>query len=260
MEIVLKPRHTPGASVNRTKNNWRLDIPAGGRGTYRLAQLDDYAALSHKHFHHTPPWTLSLRAKVSASDLPGTWGFGLWNDPFGFSLGFPVRTGDLVGGTARRMPVLPNAAWFFHASPPNWLSFRDEIPARGFFAGTIRSPRLPSLLLAPALLALPFLVLRPISRLLRRLAGRRVRQDAAAISIDVTQWHEYSIQWLRECVEFKIDGEILLQTSLSPHPPLGLVFWIDNQFAAWTSDGRLGYGTLDNPAAWMEIRSFEKIG
>ncbi|MBE3067899.1 MAG: hypothetical protein IMZ73_10825 [Chloroflexi bacterium] len=252
MEIGLKPRCTPGASVNRTDIGWRLDIPAGVRGAYRLAQLDDYSALSRRHFHHATPWTLSLHAKVSASNLPGTWGFGLWNDPFGFSLGF--------GGAAGRLPVLPNAAWFFHASPPNWLSFRDEIPAHGFFAGTINSPHVPPLLLAPALLALPFLALRPISRLLRKLAGQTVRQDAAEISVDVTKWHEYSIQWLRETTEFKLDGETILQTSISPVPPLGLVLWIDNQFAAWTSEGRLGYGTLDNQAAWLELKSFEKNG
>jgi hypothetical protein len=251
MKIDLKPRHTPGASVNRTENGWRLDIPAGPRGSYRLAQLDDYAALSRRHFYHAPPWTFSLQARVSASNLPGTWGFGLWNDPFGFSLGF--------GGTAGRLPVLPNAAWFFHASPPNWLSFRNEIPAQGFFAGTIHSPRLPSLLLAPAILALPFLVLRHISRLLRRLASQTVRQETAAISVDVTNWHEYSIKWLRETLEFKMDGETILQTSISPAPPLGLVLWIDNQFAAWTPEGRLGYGTLDNPAAWLEIKSYSDI-
>ncbi len=250
MEIGLKPRCTPGAAVDRTTNGWRLDLPAGARGTYRLAQLDDYAALSRRHFPHTPPSALSLRARVSAANLPGTWGFGLWNDPFGFSLGF--------GGTAGRLPVLPNAAWFFHASPPNWLSFRDEIPARGFFAGTTRSPHLPSLLLAPGLLAAPLLAIRPLSRLLRRLAGQTVRQDAVALSTNVTTWHEYSIFWLREGVEFKIDGETILRTSISPAPPLGLVLWIDNQFAAWTPEGRLGYGTLDNPSAWLEIEAFEK--
>jgi hypothetical protein len=245
MEIVLNPRCTPGASVNRTENGWRLDIPVGARGAYRLAQLDDYVALSRMHFHHTPPWTLNLHSKVSAPDLPATWGFGLWNDPFGLSLGF--------GGTAGRLPVLPNAAWFFHASPPNWLSFRNEIPAHGFFAGTLNSPHVPPLLLAPVLLALPFLALRPASRLLRLLASKTVQQDAAAISIDVTKWHKYSIHWLRECAEFKIDGETILKTSISPAPPLGMVLWIDNQFAAWTPEGRFGFGTLDNPAACLEI-------
>ena len=185
-------------------------------------------------------------------NIPGTWGFGLWNDPFGFSLGF--------GGKPGRLPVLPNAAWFFHGSPPNWLSLRDEIPAHGFFAGTLNSPRVPSLLLAPALFTLPFLTFRRISRLLRRVAAQTVRQEARAISIDVTEWHNYSIKWLCEEIEFEIDGESILKSSNSPAPPLGLVLWLDNQFAAWTPEGKLGYGTLDNPAAWLELRTLEMNG
>jgi len=250
MEFTLNPTTTPKASVNCTRNGWRLEIPVGERGTYRLAQLDDYAALPRAHFLHSPPWTCSLRARVSASNLPGTWGFGLWNDPFGFSLGFT--------GKAGRLPVLPNAAWFFHASSPNWLSFRDNIPSHGFFAGATRSPHIPPLVLAPVFFALPFMGLRPISFLIRRLASQIIQQDAAAIDVEVSQWHEYSIKWLRECSEFILDGKIILQTSISPGPTLGLVFWIDNQFAAWTPEGRLGYGTLNNPPAWLEIESFKQ--
>lgn len=227
-----------------------MNIPAGKSGTYRLAQLDDYGTLSRGHFHHAPPLTFSLQARVSASGFPGTWGFGLWNDPFGFSVGF--------GGTAGRLPVLPNSAWFFHASPPNWLAISDGIPGNGFFAGTIHSPRIPSLFLTPALITMPFMILRPTSRLLRKVASQISRQESAAILVDVTNWHEYSIKWLRKILEFKIDGTTILQTSISPSPPLGLVLWIDNQYAAWTPEGRLGYGTLGNPAAWLEVKSFVK--
>ncbi len=192
---------------------------------------------------------MRLQAKVSAPNLPGTWGFGLWNDPFGFSLGF--------GRTEGRLPVLPNAAWFFHASEPNWLSLRSDIPANGFFAGTWNSPRIPSLLLAPALITLPMLLIKPISRFLRRIIAKIMTQDAAPISIDVTTWHEYSIDWLHEFLEFKIDGETCLKSKIPPRPPLGVVLWIDNQFAAWTPEGQLGYGTLDSPNASMEIKSLE---
>lgn len=269
MEIGLTPRRTPGATVSRTTNGWRLDIPAGTRRTYRLAQLDDYAnpstgsrqtrfvssgqAPSRSRFRHAPPWTLRLRARVSDNKLPGTWGFGLWNDPFGLSFGF--------GGKPGRLPALPQTAWFMHASPPNWIALRDspspgsnrKLPANGFFAATFRSPRIPSFLFAPGLLALLLFELRPTSRLLRRLASRVIRQDAAGINVDVTQWHEYSIQWLNEGCMFTVDGSEILCTPNSPCPPLGLVLWIDNQFAAWTPEGRLGYGTLENPAAWLEI-------
>jgi hypothetical protein len=31
------------------------------------------------------------------------------------------------------------------------------------------------------------------------------------------------------------------------------VIWIDNQFVAWDPQGHLASGTLDNPAAWLEL-------
>jgi hypothetical protein len=251
MEIALEPRCTNGGLITKTRDGWQLDIPAGKASTYRLAQLDDYVILTRRSFHHAPPWRIFLQAKISATNLPGTWGFGLWNDPFGFSLGF--------GRTEGRLPVLPNAAWFFHASPPNWLSFRDGIPARGFFVGSIRSPRLPSLILAPAIVALPFLAIRPISRLIRKLTAKIVEQEANEVSIDPTQFHEYSIEWLRECVIYKVDTKTIIKTNVSPFPPMGLVIWIDNQFAAWNPGGHLSYGTLENPAASLEIKSI-KLG
>ena len=65
----------------------RLSIPAGAAGEYRLAQLDDTQHLPRSEFRWQSPCILELRARVSAADLPGTWGFGLWNDPFSASLG-----------------------------------------------------------------------------------------------------------------------------------------------------------------------------
>ncbi|MGA2489276.1 MAG: hypothetical protein ABSF99_03685, partial [Anaerolineales bacterium] len=160
MEIPLTSRQTPGSSVIQTSAGWRLDIPAGPSRTYRLAQLDDYALTPRSRLRQLPPCTLSLHARLSSSDLPGTWGFGLWNDPFGLSLGF--------GGKPGRLPVLPQTAWFMHASPPNWLSLRDDpetVPANGFFAEALRSPRIPPFLFLPSVLALPLLAIKPVSRL-----------------------------------------------------------------------------------------------
>jgi hypothetical protein len=254
MEFELSPRQAGFATLICTTGGWRLDMPAGPPRIYRLAQLDDYARTPRSRLKHAPPWTFSLRARVSGVDLPGTWGFGLWNAPFGLSLGF-------IGGKPGRLPALPQTAWFMHASPPNWLSLRDgpnpgsdqAIPANGFFAGTFRSPLIPSFLFAPALLSLPLFTIRPFSRLMRRLAGRFIHQDAARVIVDVTQWHEYSIHWLSEGCIFSVDGSEILRTPCSPRPPLGLVLWIDNQFAAWTPEGKLEYGTLENPVAWMEL-------
>jgi hypothetical protein len=242
----LAPRHTPGASVIRIANGWRMEIPASStRREYCLAQVDDYSGLSRDSSLHSPPWSISLHARISREGLPGTWGFGLWNDPFGLSLGF--------GGRAGRLPALPNTVWFFYASPPNWISLHDSIPGQGFFAGVSQSPRISSIFLAPAVAALPLMTIRPISRLFRRWAGRLVRQDAALVSAGVMDWHKYTIQWLHDSCMFTVDDRTVLQCRLSPASPLGLVIWIDNQYATWDPQGRFGYGILENPAAWLEV-------
>lgn len=228
------------------RGGWRLNIPGGCAGQYRLAQLDDYQARPRRALPWQPGVQLSLRARVSQRDLPGTWGFGLWNDPFSASLG--------LGGMSRRTPALPQAAWFFHASPPNYLSVRDDLPAQGMLAAVFRSAGLPAWMLAPGLLLLPGLALRPLSRRIRRLARRFVGQETSLLGHDPSGWHDYGLRWGAEGVSFSLDGVTVGQTRLSPRGPLALVLWIDNQYAAWTPQGRLAYGTLVNEGeSWLEI-------
>ncbi len=243
----LQKNLTAGASVQALgEQTWRLEIPAGEKGRYRLAQLDDYGRGRRSDFSWRAPFKLALRGRASAKDIPGTWGFGLWNDPFGMAI--------LSGAEALRLPALPNAAWFFFASAPNYLSLRDDLPAQGGLAATFRSPRWPSLLLAPGLLALPLLLLPPTARLLRRFAGRFVRQDAVQLKLDPLEWHAYTLEWRADRAIFGVDGETVLDTAVVPRGPLGLVLWVDNQYAALPPDGRLSFGSLANPApAWIEI-------
>jgi hypothetical protein len=211
---------------------------------YRCAQVDDYRRLRRNQFVWTPPLRLSLQARVSAPDLPGTWGFGLWNDPFSFSL----------AGVERRLPALPNAAWFFHASPPNYLALHDDHPADGFLAATFSAPRIPSVLLAAALPALPLLFVPPAAARLRPLAGLLVREDAVRLECDVTAWHDYALEWRTGSVRFMVDEQICLDTNVSPGGRLGLVLWIDNQYAAFTPQGAVKFGTLafETPM-WLEV-------
>jgi len=229
---------------------WTLEIPPGPKGHYRLAQLDDYSSLSRKEFPWRPPLTLSLQARVSEAELPGTWGFGFWNDPFSLSLGF--------GGGSRRFPALPNAAWFFFASPQNYLSLRDDLPARGFLAATFRSPACSPPVLAIGILGLPLLIWKPTARLLRQLASRIIRQDAALANIEVTRWHHYSMNWQADSIRFFVDNEILFETSIIPRPPLGFVLWLDNQYAALPPNGCLAYGTLSSEnVVWLQVKDVE---
>jgi len=245
----LIPHFTPGAQVEEISQSddrqaYRLSIPAGSADKYRLSQLDDYTNIKRNKFPLRFPIVLSLSARASSDSIPGTWGFGLWNDPFGLSLGF--------GGNPFRLPALPNAVWFFGASNENHLSFRDDQPGQGFLAQTFRSPAFHPLLI-PAGLGFPF-----SRKLTRRLMGKVIREDGVRLSVDVTQWHRYRLKWREDRVSFEVNNVQMFESSVSPKSPLGLVIWIDNQYAAFTPEGKIGFGVLENTEpAWLEIKDIE---
>jgi len=246
----MRSHATPGASVDAIPDGFRLTIPAGDDRRYRVAQLDDYTSLARRHFPAHPPLTLSLLARASASSLPGTWGFGLWNDPFGLSLGF--------GGNPWRIPALPNAAWFFYASGENYLSFGEK-PGNGFLAQVFCSPAIsPALLALAGILALPLspvLAIRKARASLRKLLRHVVREDGVHLRVDVTEWHGYRFEWSPMRCAFWVDEALVLESPVSPRPPLGLVIWIDNQYAAFTPEGKIGFGVLENTKpAWLEVK------
>ncbi len=243
----LRVRVTEGAEARElSPGAWHLSLPAGKAGAYRWAQLDDYIHLPRSAFLWRPPLKLALSARVSSSQLPGTWGFGFWNDPFNVSAG--------IGGTRRRLPALPNCAWFFYASPDNYLALHDTHPAQGFLAATFSSPLIPPFWLAVGLPVLPLLAMPAAARILRRFLRSLVRESATGLDVEVTAWHSYQLDWDAGEVRFLIDGETKYQTPVSPLGRLGLVLWIDNQFAAFHPDGRVRFGSLDNPGpVWLEL-------
>lgn len=244
MTLDLHERRTPGAGLTRQDGVYRLSVPRGSSREYRLAELDDYANLARFRFPAHPPRTLGLHARASADTIPGTWGFGFWNDPFGMSLGF--------GGQPFRIPALPNALWFFHASEPNHLSFRDDRPGQGFLAQVFSAPRFHPLVMLAGL-QLPFSRIRA-----RRSLGRLIQEDGVRLSADPTQWHSYRLEWSQMRSVFWIDGHPVLETPISPRPPLGLVIWIDNQYAAFRPDGKIGFGLLEQTEpAWLEIKALQ---
>jgi hypothetical protein len=225
---------------------WKLEIPAGGARAYRLAELDDTQGLSRNRFAHSPPVALEVEARSSAADLPGTWGFGLWNEPFGIGLG---------QGGGWRLPEWPDAAWFFSASSASHLTLDDRLPGHGFMMQVFRSPGYPAWLLTPFAPALALLALPVTARFLRRLARKLVRHDGRLCMVSQTDWHLYRLEWTLEEVAFLIDNEMVFRTLVSPRGPLGAVIWIDNQFAAFTPDGNLRAGAEASPEpAWIEVR------
>lgn len=283
----LNPRHAKGSRVeeiSRGSSHYRLSIPSGKADQNRLAQLDDYTQKKRGDFLLRCPLSLTLSARTSSESIPGTWGFGLWNDPFGLSLGF--------GGNPWRLPALPNAVWFFGASEESYLSFREpraersdegwsrsvdevqaahtkrasstsgatnaplsalrEMSANGFLAQTFRSPKFHLRLIAAGL-ALPF-----SRKMTRRLLGKVIVDEGTRVSVDVTQWHRYTLDWREKRVSFEVDDALVFESPVSPHPPLGMVIWIDNQFAAFAPEGRIGFGVLENPEpAWLEVKDIE---
>lgn len=246
----LKARITPGAAVHEIGDgSWRLEIPDGSGGSYRLAQLDDYGGLGRSKF----PWQghtgLELQARVSTEIIPGTWGFGFWNDPFSMGV---LNQGDRV-----RLPTLPNAAWFFNAGPPNDISLFDDQPGQGWLAQVFQAGRRPSLRLGLGAVLGPLAVFSTTGSWLRRFIRRELHQQSTSLVFNVTEWHTYRLDWLPEGVIYQVDGHQALKTNLTPYGPLGLVIWIDNQFAAWGADGRLRWGTLENrQKSWLELRQF----
>jgi len=247
---MLRPHFTPHANIQTNPAGWHLQIPAGESGNYQLAQLDNYVPLSRGNFPFKTPVSLSLQCRASSTSLPGTWGFGFWNDPFAFSLG--------LQGMARRLPALPNACWFFNASPENHLSFDNQNPGSGFLAQTFRSPRIPSVLLLPGVLGAPMLYAKTLSKWLRTIAGKLIRQESLKLDVDTTDWHAYELSWGPNLVSFSIDQAIVFQSPVSPRGPLGLVIWIDNQYAAWTPAGKISMGTLPlKVPAWIEVEQVQ---
>jgi hypothetical protein len=250
MNINIFPRLTEGAQVSPIENGWRLQIPPGSTGVYRWAQLDDYMNLPRKAFPHQAPFEMRLRARVSAANLPGTWGFGLWNDPFSSGLG--------LSGMRRWLPALPQAAWFFHASEQNHLSLRDDLPANGMLMGVFQSAGLPVWALLPIVPLLPGLVIPAAARMLRRAARVLIKEDARQLMMDFREWHEYRLVLLPGGVKFFVDGQLQFETVITPRSRMGLVLWLDNQFAAFRPDGRLAFGTQAcSETAWMEIVDLE---
>jgi hypothetical protein len=242
----LIPHSTPGAQISTIDGTHRrLAIPASETPTYRLAQLDDCGSRRRHDFPWQAPVSFSLQARASRVEIPGTWGFGLWNDPFSMKIGF---------GGSHLLPALPNAAWFFFASPPNYLSFRNDHPADGALAAVFRSPHIPTWVFAPALIGLPLLLVPPAARLARRLAGRIIREDGTRLELDPTEWHHYRLDWRTNGVDFYLDHQLAFTIPLSPRGPLGFILWIDTQYAAWTPDGRLKYGSLPSDSNWIEVK------
>ena len=74
------------------------------------------------------------------------------------------------------------------------------------------------------------------------------------MDLDPTSWHAYEIDWQEDAAIFRLDEQNIFETKVNPQGPLGLVIWVDNQYASLPPNGRVGYGTLANEmTAWIEV-------
>ncbi len=206
-------------------------------GAYADAQLDDTAGLARRNFRWQPPLRLSLRARISESVPLGTFGFGFWNDPFAVAFG--------QGGAARKFPTAPQCVWFFHGSPPLDLPLASGVPGCGWKAATLRSRVIPALLLAPlAAGAFALAGLPPARRWLFARARNFYQAEESLLSADPSGWHAYAVEWQPSFAAFSVDGREVLRSLHPPVGPLGLVLWIDNQYAVASAAKGFAFGVL----------------
>ena len=219
----------------------RLLRPEATLQQYSNAQLDDYSP-------HQAPVTLTLRARFShnADRLKGTAGFGFWNAPFA------------PGSTRLRFP---KTAWFFFGSPPLNLPLAMDVPGNGFKMATLDATHWQFFTLLPTA-PIGFLLTRhpKLYRLLWSIGQRAIRASEAPLNLDMRELHEYQVDWQRDQVRFVVDGNLLHTSPYSPTGQMGIVIWIDNQYAIATPQGKFGWGlvTADEPQ-WLEIQEL-RIG
>ena len=231
----------------------RMGFESAEHGRYTDAQIDDYTGLSRSQFPWRPPLCMQVRARstlpaATASDtseskgiLRGTAGFGFWNYPFS------IR-GDIL--------MLPEAVWFFYASPPSDIALVPNSIGWGWKAQVVHAMR-PGMIvtIVPTLLAIGRGRLtrntRSAAHWLQRLSGA----SEALLPIEMTEWHTYRLEWYATEVHFWVDERHILQVSHPPHGPLGFVAWLDNQFAIATPRGTLRFGTVSCEPQWVELDS-----
>lgn len=223
-------------------------LPSERRG-YADAQLDDYRFLPRSRFPWQPPLLMTLRARVSQPEPPGTFGFGFWNDPFTLSLG--------QGGAARRLPAAPNAIWFFYGSKPNDMALAPGVPGHGWKAASLRTPAIPTLLLTPpALVAVALAQIPMLRRPVMKTALGIVQASEVILDFPVQEWHTYQIAWEVGRARFLVDGVLMLEAAKPPTGPLGFVAWIDNQYAIASPRGGFRFGVLPTTEEqWLEIEA-----
>jgi hypothetical protein len=231
-----------------------MGFESAQQGLYTDAQIDDYGNLSRSDFPWRPPLRMeviarssvpaaTLRNNESTLTLQGTAGFGFWNYPFSVK-------GDIL--------MLPEAVWFFYASPPSNMALVPGIPGWGWKAQVVHTMQASSLTATVPLAAtIAFGLLtgktRPAARWMQKVSGA----CEVLLPVEMTEWHTYILEWKRSKALFWVDDTLVLRSPQSPTRPLGFVAWLDNQYAIATPRGVLRFGTISSGPQWLEIDSLK---
>lgn len=215
---------------------------------YSNAQIDDYRHLRRNAYPWKPPLRFEVRARFSHDTPHGTAGFGFWNEPF--------LSSDL------RMPALPQAIWFFYASPPSDMTLALDVPGWGWKAATLDAGRMPFPLLFPTMpLMIPFMRVPSLYRRLWPGYQRAMHVCEAPVRAEMSEWHTYAIDWLADDARFQVDGAVVLECDAAPRGPLGLVIWLDNRWMVATPQGQLRWGLVQrHDREWMELDWVRVVG
>lgn len=247
-----------GGSLDTGPTGLRFALPNGARaGVYSDAQIDDHSTLAPSRFPWRPPLHVEVRARAShaahpARPLPpdtlehqqwlrGTAGFGFWNNPLSLS------------GAALR---LPDAMWFFAASPPSNMALVPGSVGWGWKAQVVHSNRVGAVLSAlPTAAAVAWGRISRRERAAARWVQRMSGTEEASLDANLREWHTYVIDWRPERARFAVDGAEVLSVENPPRGPLGFIAWIDNYYAIATPRGQLHLSTLASGPEWLEIES-----
>ena len=230
----------------------RMSFEQASEDSYTDAQIDDYSGLKRRHYPWRPPLRLEVRARASHPAahikgtgerfaLVGTAGFGFWNLPFS-------TRGDLLR--------LPDAVWFFYASPPSRMELVPGSPGWGWKAQVVHAQRLGALAAGiPTAAAILRARIkgdqRQAAQWVQHLSGTREKM----LDAEFTDWHDYRLEWTHSEARFWVDGAEVFRAANPPPGPLGFVAWIDNQYAIATPRGQFHFGTLNSGAEWLELDS-----
>ncbi|MCL4507559.1 MAG: hypothetical protein M1434_03605 [Chloroflexi bacterium] len=235
----LRDHLVNGGRLERNGNRYRLIIPPVAPDSYSDAQLDDYDHALPRVFSNQPPQRLHVRARFSHREPKGTAGFGFWNHPFS-------REGAVVEP--------PCNVWFFYSSAESDLRVTRDAPGHGFKAAMLNSGSLPRPIMVVAGQAFNILLKLPvIANVMMSSARTAIRAKEVLLSVDMTLWHDYALEWLNDVAIFRVDGQEVLRAAHPPRQAMGFAAWVDNYRASAGNNGyRFAYvGAAEEQ--WLEL-------